>query len=106
MLKLFHAGLLSPAILKSMLSVTPLREALNVLPSGGVTPSNACEWWDAGAAAVGMGGNLTGGDLSHPHGSEQFVQLRSQWESEGREAAARLLVAAQERARLLGESAT
>merc|ERR1719436_361717 len=49
LIKLFHAGIMSPAILKSMLDVTPLGENLNIIPSGGVSPANAEAWWDAGA---------------------------------------------------------
>ena len=51
-----------------MLSVSPLR-ALNILPSGGVTPENLAAWWDAGAQIVGMGTNLAGGDVNFAPGT-------------------------------------
>ena len=60
MVKLFHAGLVPPATLKSMLGVTPLGEQMCIMPSGGVSPKNAPDWWDAGACVLGMGSNLVG----------------------------------------------
>ncbi len=68
LLKLFHAGLASPAILQSMLGVAPLA-AMRIMPSGGVGPANAAAWLDAGAAVVGMGGHLVGADVAHPPGA-------------------------------------
>ena len=50
-----------------MMSVSPLR-ALNIIPSGGVTPENLPSWWDAGARAVGMGTNLAGKDINYSAG--------------------------------------
>lgn len=67
LLKLFHAGQVTPPILKSILGVSPL-SAMNILPSGGVSPDNANEWLDAGAAVVGMGSNLAGSDINYPFG--------------------------------------
>jgi 2-dehydro-3-deoxyphosphogluconate aldolase/(4S)-4-hydroxy-2-oxoglutarate aldolase len=32
------------------------------VPTGGVTADNALDWLDAGAVAVGVGGDLTRGD--------------------------------------------
>ena len=79
LIKLFHAGLASPAILKSMLAVTPLGEHLNILPSGGVSPDNAEAWWAAGAAVIGMGSNLVGNLKDLPDGGK--------WAAGGRETA-------------------
>ena len=42
-LKMFHAGMVGPKILKSMLGVSPLA-AMNIMPSGSVSPDNAEEW--------------------------------------------------------------
>ena len=86
LIKLFHAGLASPAILKSMLAVTPLGEHLNILPSGGVSPDNAAAWWAAGAAVIGMGSNLVGNLKDLPDGGK--------WAAGGRETAARVFEAA------------
>ena len=77
LIKLFHAGLASPSILKSMLGVGPLG-TLSIMPSGGVSPANAREWLDAGAAVVGMGSNLVG-KLTVP-----------QWDKKAKAAAAKL----------------
>ena len=70
LIKLFHAGLASPAILKSMLAVTPLGEHLNILLPGGVSPDNAEAWWAAGAAVIGMGSNLVGNLKDLPDGGK------------------------------------
>jgi len=87
LIKLFHAGLASPAILKSMLDVTPLGKNLNILPSGGVSPGNAAEWLDAGASVVGMGSNLVGKDTTTTPGSEAHAAAVHEWHSKGRSAA-------------------
>ena len=52
LIKMFHAGVVGPTILKSMMGVSPL-SAMSICPSGGVSPANAEEWWDAGAVAIG-----------------------------------------------------
>ncbi|EGD74162.1 hypothetical protein PTSG_12407 [Salpingoeca rosetta] len=97
-IKLFHASMLGPRILKSMLSVSPLRQ-MNIAPSGGCSPDNAHQWWDAGAFSVGMGANLTGKDIVHPAGSAEYEQGRRHWEEQGREVAKQLFVAVQSRFR-------
>lgn len=63
--------MVGPKILKSMLGVSPLA-AMNIMPSGSVSPDNAEEWLEAGACVVGMGSNLAGKDIgfayvSPPH---------------------------------------
>ncbi|CAK9112462.1 unnamed protein product [Durusdinium trenchii] len=84
LIKLFHAGLASPAILKAMLDVTPLGENLNILPSGSVSPGNASEWLKAGASIVGMGSNLVGKDISLKPGTAEFHAAVDDWRSKGR----------------------
>ena len=98
MIKWFHAGLASPAILKSMLSVTPLKEQMNIMPSGGVSPANAQDWWDAGACVIGMGSNLVGDDVNAKAGSEAHAKAVKKWEEGQKEVARKVFVAARERA--------
>jgi len=90
LIKLFHAGTISPAILKSMLDVTPLGANLNILPSGGVSPENAEAWWDAGAACVGMGSNLAGKDLGTVPGTPSHTKAVEDWQKKGKDAAKKL----------------
>jgi len=58
-LKLFPAGSMGVSYLKSLQG--PF-DAVQFVPTGGITPTNAHEWLDAGAVAVGLGGALTSGD--------------------------------------------
>ena len=91
LIKLFHAGLASPAILKAMLEVTPLGENLNILPSGSVSPSNASEWLKAGAAVVGMGSNLVGKDVNLKPGTTEFQAAVDDWKDKGRPVVEKLI---------------
>ncbi len=91
LIKLFHAGLASPAILKAMLEVTPLGENLNILPSGSVSPSNASEWLKAGAAVVGMGSNLVGKDINLKPGTTEFQAAVDDWKAKGRPVVEKLI---------------
>eukprot|EP00438_Fugacium_kawagutii_P013197 Skav224509 [mRNA] locus=scaffold825:2575:3132:- [translate_table: standard] len=84
LIKLFHAGLTSPTILKHMLDIKPLGDNLNILPSGSVSPSNASEWLKAGAAVVGMGSNLVGKDISLKPGTPEFQAALDEWKATGR----------------------
>jgi 2-dehydro-3-deoxyphosphogluconate aldolase/(4S)-4-hydroxy-2-oxoglutarate aldolase len=54
--KLFPAGLWTPAVLRDLLTAMP---DLPTVPTGGITLDNAAEWVAAGAVAVGVGGTLT-----------------------------------------------
>ena len=56
LVKLFPADRLAPADLRVLLTALP---DAKLLPTGGITATNAAEWLDAGAAAVGVGGALT-----------------------------------------------
>lgn len=53
--KLFPASLGGPGYLKDVLGPLP---QLRIVPTGGVTPTNAREYIEAGAVAVALGGNL------------------------------------------------
>ncbi|XP_062521618.1 uncharacterized protein LOC134196491 [Corticium candelabrum] len=93
LIKLFHAGTISPAILKSMLGVGPLKD-MNIIPSGGITPQNVDDWLNAGARVVGLGSNLVGKDINFPTGSTDYTASHREWEETGREAAKRLFTKA------------
>eukprot|EP00730_Choanoeca_flexa_P014038 TRINITY_DN5987_c0_g1_i3.p1 TRINITY_DN5987_c0_g1~~TRINITY_DN5987_c0_g1_i3.p1 ORF type:complete len:602 (+),score=128.65 TRINITY_DN5987_c0_g1_i3:2-1807(+) len=88
-IKLFHASLVGFKILKSMLGVSPLA-AMNIAPSGGCSPDNAAEWWDAGAVCIGMGSNLSGKDISCPAGTSGYEAGVVKWKESGRETAKKL----------------
>src|SRR5215212_7863086 len=55
LVKLFPAQQGGPRYLKDVLAPLPF---LKLVPTGGVSPANAREYLDAGAVALGMGGNL------------------------------------------------
>jgi 2-dehydro-3-deoxyphosphogluconate aldolase/(4S)-4-hydroxy-2-oxoglutarate aldolase len=55
LLKLFPASLGGPGLLRSLKGPYP---GLRFMPSGGVTLENVTDWRDAGAFAVGAGGDL------------------------------------------------
>jgi 2-dehydro-3-deoxyphosphogluconate aldolase/(4S)-4-hydroxy-2-oxoglutarate aldolase len=55
MVKVFPAGVLGPRYIKDILAPLP---QLRLIPTGGVTLENAGEYIRAGAAAVGVGGDL------------------------------------------------
>jgi len=54
--KIFPAGLFGPQIIKAIRE--PLPQA-KLVPTGGVNLDNVAEWFEAGAAAVAVGGELT-----------------------------------------------
>jgi 2-dehydro-3-deoxyphosphogluconate aldolase/(4S)-4-hydroxy-2-oxoglutarate aldolase len=53
--KLFPGSAFGPSILSNYKAPMP---QLNIMPTGGVSLDNMNEWLDAGAVAVGVGGNL------------------------------------------------
>ena len=55
MVKIFPARALGAAYIRDLLAPLPF---LKLVPTGGIGPENARSYLDAGAAAVGMGGNL------------------------------------------------
>ena len=56
--KIFPGEILGPAFVKAVKG--PLPQA-HLMPTGGVNLENVGEWINAGAVAVGVGGNLTAG---------------------------------------------
>lgn len=56
--KIFPGELYGPAIIKAFKGPLP---NLKLMPTGGVSLDNIHEWIQAGAVAVGVGGNLTAG---------------------------------------------
>lgn len=57
--KLFPASTYGPEHLRALRPVFP---DVAFVPTGGVGPANAAEWFDAGAAALAVGSTLTSGD--------------------------------------------
>lgn len=57
LIKIFPAESGGPRHIRALLA--PLPQA-RLLPTGGITPQNLGDWFRAGAAAVGIGGALTG----------------------------------------------
>jgi 2-dehydro-3-deoxyphosphogluconate aldolase/(4S)-4-hydroxy-2-oxoglutarate aldolase len=57
--KLFPASTYGPGHLQALRPVFP---DVAFVPTGGVGPANAAEWFDAGAAALAVGSALTSGD--------------------------------------------
>src|SRR3984885_11466372 len=74
--KVFPGEILGPAFVKAVQG--PLPQA-HLMPTGGVSLENVGEWINAGAVAVGVGGNLTAGAKSDDFASitrlaKQFVE--------------------------------
>ena len=57
--KLFPASTYGPGHLRALRPVFP---DVAFVPTGGVGPANAADWFDAGAAALAVGSALTSGD--------------------------------------------
>jgi 2-dehydro-3-deoxyphosphogluconate aldolase / (4S)-4-hydroxy-2-oxoglutarate aldolase len=57
--KLFPAGSLGPGFLRSVAAAMP---QVPFIPTGGIATADARDWLEAGAIAVGIGGDLTRGD--------------------------------------------
>jgi len=74
-IKLFPAGSLGLDFMRSIGAAMP---HVPFIPTGGVTVANALEWLEAGAVAVGLGGDLTRGDAAdiQDHAA-QLVRLLS-----------------------------
>lgn len=54
--KLFPAEFLGPRYVKTIMAPLP---HIPIAPTGGVTPENVAEWFDAGVTAVGVGSFIT-----------------------------------------------
>lgn len=59
-LKLFPGDLFGPAFIKDIRGPLPYAK---IMPTGGVSVSNAGDWIRAGAVAVGAGSSLMKGDV-------------------------------------------
>ena len=57
-IKIFPGELFGPKIIKAFKGPLP---QMKMMPTGGVTVDNICEWIKAGASAVGAGSSLTAG---------------------------------------------
>src|SRR5208283_6025867 len=74
--KVFPGEILGPAFVKAVKG--PLPQA-QLMPTGGVNLENVAQWINAGAVAIGVGGNLTAGAKSGEfasvtHIARQFVE--------------------------------
>ncbi len=74
--KVFPGELYGPKIIKAIKG--PIPQA-TLMPTGGVTLDNVCEWIAAGAVAVGVGGSLTAGAKTGDYESiteigKQFIE--------------------------------
>jgi len=56
LVKLFPGSLWSPGALSELLAASA---GLEVVPTGGITPTSPTEWISAGATALGVGASLT-----------------------------------------------
>lgn len=66
LIKVFPGELFGPAFLKAMKGPLPQAE---FIPTGGVDLGNLKDWVQAGASAVGIGGNLTVGAMTGDYAS-------------------------------------
>lgn len=57
-IKIFPGSLVGPGYIKALRAPLP---DIPLMPTGGVSVANMKEWFEAGAVAVGMGGNLASG---------------------------------------------
>jgi 2-dehydro-3-deoxyphosphogluconate aldolase / (4S)-4-hydroxy-2-oxoglutarate aldolase len=71
MVKVFPARLGGPKFIKDVLAPLPF---LKLVPTGGVSPENAREFLEAGAVAVGVGGNLVSNKLVAADAFEQITE--------------------------------
>ncbi len=69
LVKVFPAQLGGPKFIKDVLAPMPF---LKLVPTGGVSPENARDYFSAGAVAVGIGGNLVSNKLV---AAEAFDQI-------------------------------
>ena len=72
--KLFPATSLGPAFVKALRGPLP---QIRTVPTGGVTAELACEYFAAGAWAIGAGSELIGKDLFAESGLEKLRQRTS-----------------------------
>ncbi len=82
--KVFPGEILGPAFVKAVKG--PLPQA-QLMPTGGVNLENVAQWINAGAVAIGVGGNLTAGAKSGDFAS--ITRIARQFVEKIREARAR-----------------
>ncbi len=82
--KVFPGEILGPAFVKAVKG--PLPQA-QLMPTGGVNLENVAQWINAGAVAIGVGGNLTAGAKSGDFSS--ITQIARQFVEKIKEARAR-----------------
>jgi 2-dehydro-3-deoxyphosphogluconate aldolase/(4S)-4-hydroxy-2-oxoglutarate aldolase len=71
MVKVFPARLGGPKFIKDVLAPLPF---LKLVPTGGVGPENARDFLEAGAVAVGIGGNLVSNKLIAAGAFDQITE--------------------------------
>ncbi len=71
--KLFPAGALGIGFMRSIATAMP---QVPFVPTGGVSADNALQWLEAGAMAVGIGGDLTRGDPAGIHDRARQLAAR------------------------------
>ena len=71
LVKLFPAQLAGPRYIKDVLAPMPF---LKLVPTGGVSPENARDYLNAGAVAVGIGGNLVSNKLVKAEAFDQITR--------------------------------
>jgi len=72
-IKLFPGSLVGPDYLKALRAPLP---QIPIMPTGGVSLANLHEWHEAGAVAVGMGGNLAKGSPADIEAAAKQVSAR------------------------------
>ena len=70
LVKVFPAQLGGPKFIKDVLAPLPF---LKLVPTGGVSPENARQYLEAGAVAVGIGGNLVSNKLVAAQAFDQIT---------------------------------
>lgn len=70
LVKVFPAQLGGPRFIKDVLAPMPF---LKLMPTGGVSPENARHYLEAGAVAVGIGGNLVTNKLVEANAFERIT---------------------------------
>ncbi len=77
-IKLFPADTLGPGYVKSLLAPLP---ALQIIPTGGVTPENVGDYIKAGSVAVGAGSALVNQDLLDNGDFSKITKLAAKYVS-------------------------
>ncbi|EJQ37596.1 2-dehydro-3-deoxyphosphogluconate aldolase/4-hydroxy-2-oxoglutarate aldolase [Bacillus cereus BAG5X1-1] len=79
--KLFPANHFKPEIIKAMKAPLP---QVNIMPTGGISLDNLLDWKEAGAIAVGVGGNLFKGAKEENFSEVKMAAERysQKWQSE------------------------